>query len=182
MTRARRALFALVLLSSTALPAHAGLEEARARLLQGDFSGAVLSYSGIRTTHDPERAAEYAYALALAGFDDLALSRLDQAGILLNKNRPEKNGTVNFFAAQVFALLGDDDIAGELALQSAPRPAWMAGAVPPPRSSPAPRRPSAFSADMAVANNLLVQKRYYTAARRFQRMGGSYPREPEVHA
>jgi len=65
--------------------------------------------------------AEYAYALALSGIYDAALINLDHI------KRPTNEQEVNYFTAQVFALMGYDDIANEFWKPSDNNiPAWIA--------------------------------------------------------
>lgn len=104
-----------------------GLEAARAYVLTEDFSNAVRAYS-VLVQKDSENAvlnAEYAYALALNGIYDAALARLDRVWI-----SGSGSSEVNFFAAQVFALMGYEMLAVEFGKKIAAGnvPGWIASA------------------------------------------------------
>ncbi len=178
-TRARFLLI-LALGALWTAPALAGLRRAREESRQGRHGEALVSYGRLRLTKSPELAAEYAHALALAGFQDLALGHLDQA-LALQENNPAASGAVNFFAAKVFERLGQADVARELAVQSVRPARFRDGAPSAPTPSAAEAKPD-FQTDLLMANSLLVQKRYYTAVDRFQKLAAARPDEPRVYA
>jgi tetratricopeptide (TPR) repeat protein len=163
-------------------PGQTAPSAARERLLKGRSREAVAIYSRLRLTKDPVSAAEYAYALALAGFKDLALGHLDQAQAL-QENSPVADGVVTFFAARVFACLEQADIAGELALQAV-KPVWVPdGFKPTPAAGETdPWRGSNVETDVAIANTLLFQGRYYTAVDRFQQLVADHPTDGRSYA
>lgn len=175
----RYALWALLLLAAT--PARAGrTAAAREQVVKGDFTRATVLYSRERLTRKPERAAEYAYALAAAGYGDLALGHLDHALALQEKN-PSKSAEVNYLASEVFRIGGQSDIAAELALEGS-RPAWLPDGFSPPAAAKEVRGLPGFDEETAIANSLLLQNRYYTAAARYQRIVEVYPNEPLGYA
>ncbi len=104
-----------------------GLDAARAYIIAEDFGNAVRAYATLikKDTSGVLLNAEYAYALALNGIYDAALSRLDRIWIS-NSGSPD----VNFFAAQVFALMGYDMLALEFGkkIEAGSIPAWISSA------------------------------------------------------
>jgi hypothetical protein len=106
-----------------------GLDAARAYIIAEDFSNAVRTYASLiqRDTSGVLLNAEYAYALALNGIYDAALARLDRIWVT-NSGSSE----VNFFASQVFALMGYDMLAIEFGqkISAGSAPAWIASAAP----------------------------------------------------
>jgi hypothetical protein len=177
----RRALLLLLALLPAAASAGKG-PAGRSHLLRDEPAEAVAAYSRVRLTKNPAVAAEYAYAAALAGFKDLALGHLDHA-LELQQNNPTADGTVNYFAARVFDALGQDDIAAELSAQGV-RPAWVPENFAPrrPAPEPPPFHAGDYATDVALANTLLFQHRYYTAADRFQRLVTRYPNDARSFA
>lgn len=104
------------------------LDAARASVISEDFSKAVSAYATL-VQKDPANVslnAEYAYALALSGIYDAALARLDRIW-LANSGSPE----VNFFASQVFALMGYEMLAVEFGkkIEAGSVPAWISSAA-----------------------------------------------------
>lgn len=86
-------------------------DNARALLLAENFTGAVSVYAQI-IERDPENAvlnAEYAYALALCGIYDAALSRLDRI-----QSQSAKNADYRFFAAQVYDLMAFPELSSSV--------------------------------------------------------------------
>lgn len=177
----RPAILTLLIPALLAAPAAAGTRSARDSFKKGDYPQAIVQYSKIRLTRSPEKAAEYAHALALGGFKDLALGHLDQA-LALQQNNPAASGIVNFHAARVFQALGQEDVAQELASQAVP-PDWLAGAAMPKAvPAPAPEAKGDLENDLVLANSLMLQRRFYTAVDRFQRLAAGHPNEPRVYA
>lgn len=87
---------------------NATYNEARTLVLKEKFFDAVAAYSRLikRDSTNPTLMAEDAYALALAGLYDAALMRLETAW-KFEANSPD----VNYFTAQVYLLMGYDDLA-----------------------------------------------------------------------
>ncbi len=99
-------------------------DKARNFILTEKINDAIASYS-ILLTHDSTNAtllAEDAYALALGGIYEAALMRLDRSWSI-GANTPD----VNYFTAQVFALMGYDDLSTEFWNASGKYkiPAWI---------------------------------------------------------
>ena len=141
-------------------------EKARALVLSGDYAGAAAAYNPLaRGSQDAALAAEYAYALALAGQGDLALAHLDRA-FLADAADPE----VMFYASAVFDAFGMQLVAKEV--RRAP-PVWLA--FSPPKMT-ALERPSGEYQEMLDGANLLIsQRRFASAAVRFAAIVRAYP-------
>jgi len=90
---------------------NASPENARVMLLTGNLNGAVIDYaqSLSKDSLNISLNSEYAYALALNGIYDAALARFDR----IWGNRAGNTDAV-FFAAQVYTLMGYDQLAAEL--------------------------------------------------------------------
>jgi len=105
-----------------------GLDAARAYIIAEDFGNAVRAYATLiqKDTSGVLLNAEYAYALALNGIYDAALARLDRIWAS-NSGSPD----VNFFAAQVFALMGYEMLAVEFGkkIEAGSIPAWISSAA-----------------------------------------------------
>lgn len=99
-------------------------DNARNFILAENINGAIASYARLiaRDSSNITFLAEDAYALALGGIYDAALIRLDHSR-RIGANSP----VVNYFTAQVFALMGYDDLASEFWKSSATNkaPAWI---------------------------------------------------------
>jgi tetratricopeptide (TPR) repeat protein len=105
------------------------MDAARALVLTGNFDKAVAAYA-ILLDKDSVNIilnAEYAYALALNGIYDAALSRLDRIWNLRG-SRTE----VNFYSSQVFALMGYTELAKEFgkSVDVSGIPSWIATKAP----------------------------------------------------
>jgi len=104
------------------------LDAARASVISEDFSKAVSAYANLvqKDSVNASLNAEYAYALALSGIYDAALARLDRIW-LANSG----NSDVNFFASQVFALMGYEMLAVEFGqqIEAGTVPAWISSAA-----------------------------------------------------
>ncbi len=99
-------------------------EAARALILTGNLDKAISFYSSLleRDTTSISLSGEYAYALALDGIYDAALARLDKVWGLRGKNLD-----IVFYTSQVYALMGYNQLAGELWKESnASAPDWIA--------------------------------------------------------
>lgn len=104
-------------------------EVARALLLTESFDRAIPAYAKLLMNDSANVSlnSEYAYALALAGIYDAALSRLDRIWTMRG-NSPD----AGFYASQVFALMGYDRLAGDFAgvTSGTPAPDWIAAKAP----------------------------------------------------
>ncbi len=104
------------------------LDDARASVIAEDFSKAVSAYAKLvqKDSVNVSLNAEYAYALALSGIYDAALARLDR---IWHAN--SGNSDVNFFASQVFALMGYEMLAVEFGkkIEAGSVPAWISSAA-----------------------------------------------------
>jgi len=104
-------------------------EVPRALVLTESFSKAVSAYARIlqQDSLNFPLQAEYAYALALDGIYDAALVRLDRVWSL-RTIIPD----INYYASQVFALMGYDRLAADFAVATAgvPAPEWIASKAP----------------------------------------------------
>lgn len=100
------------------------LSNARQLLLSEEINNAIGVYAMIwkKDTLNSSLTAEYAYALALGGLYDAALSRLDMIW-----NRKGEDQEADYFASEVFVLMGYNDLAsaiGNSASKSSP-PRWL---------------------------------------------------------
>ncbi|MBI4351183.1 MAG: hypothetical protein HY550_07070 [Elusimicrobia bacterium] len=161
-------LIALLAALPGALSAGSPREKARESALDGAYADAVAAYNPLaRGSRDAVLAAEYAYALALAGNGELALAHLDRA-FLADAANPE----VMFFGSAVFQALGMKLVANEL---HRPPPAWLAGGAP---EIAALKLPAGEYPDLIAAANLFVyQRRYASAAAHFAALVRAYPDE-----
>jgi tetratricopeptide (TPR) repeat protein len=104
-------------------PNNSSNEKGKNLLLGGNINEAIAVYALLaQNSTNATLIAEYAYALALGGIYDAALINLDRIG-----NQTDAS-EVSYFTAQVFALMGYDDIAAEFWKPSASSkiPAWIA--------------------------------------------------------
>lgn len=99
-------------------------EKARGFILAENFNDAIATYAQLldNDSLNATLLAEDAYALALGGVYDAALMRLDRIWFI-GANTPAEN----FYTAQVFALMGYDDLASEFWKVSDKNiaPAWI---------------------------------------------------------
>lgn len=98
-------------------------EKARDYVLSGKINEAIVTYaSPAKNSNDPVWIAEYAYALALGGIYDAALIQLDRLWLI-----EQVPADVHYFSAQIFALMGYDNLAGEFWKESAQNrtPFWI---------------------------------------------------------
>jgi len=97
-------------------------EKARNFILTENINDAIASYAQLiaKDSNNTMFLAEDAYALALGGIYDAALTRLDRIWYI-GANSPD----VNYFTAQVFALMRYDDLASEFWKASENGPAWI---------------------------------------------------------
>ena len=96
--------------SNTASGNNPSLNKARNYVLAENINEAIATYGKLikADATNPSLLAEDAYALALAGIYDAALMRLD-----LCRKMGAVTPEINFYTAQVFALMGYNDLAGE---------------------------------------------------------------------
>ena len=143
-------------------------DKARTMVLSGDYPGAVAAYNPLaRGSQDAAQAAEYAYALALAGQGELALAHLDRA-FLADAANPE----VMFYASAVYKAFGMQVVAKEL--YRAP-PAWLAGGAP--EIAVLERPAGEYQNLLDGANRLISQRRFASAAVHFAAIVRAYPEE-----
>lgn len=166
-----RALLTVLFFSTAAaaLAAEGGEDNEQEMVKRGDYQAAVVAYGeAARHTSNAALVAEYAYALALAGFADPALAQMDRAFILDADDRE-----VLFYGSAVLGAMGLTEAARELAR---PAPSWLGS---PPRIRPlSPARRSGEAAtELATADYLMSQKRYVSAAVRFELLTRQYPEE-----
>lgn len=144
-------------------------DKARALVLSGLYPDAVAAYNPLaRGSRDATLAAEYAFALALAGHTDLALAHLDRAFLA-----DAANLDVMFYASAVFEALGMRIVAKEL---YRPPPAWLAGGAPGIAALKLPV--GEYQELFDTANLLISQRRFASAAPRFASLVGTYPDMP----
>jgi len=102
----------------------ASLDNARNLIINENFNDAISVYAQLvaRDSTNFTYQEEYAYALALGGIYEAALSHLD-----LSRNSGNKTPDFYYFTAQVFALMGSTDLAGELWKEDAKNkpPGWI---------------------------------------------------------
>lgn len=125
--------------------------------------------------------AEDAYALALGGVYDAALYRLDRSWSL-----GVKSSEVNFFTAQVFALMGYKDLADEFWKESIKnkKPKWISSNYIPllekhKRKSSSTIKPTReeLMTKFKLANALASQDMYFQSIALFQELTYYYPNE-----
>jgi tetratricopeptide (TPR) repeat protein len=158
-------------------------EVPRALVLTESFSKAVSAYAIIlqKDTLNFPLYAEYAYALALNGIYDAALVSLDKIWSL-RAIIPD----INYYASQVFALMGYDRLAADLALTTAgvPAPGWIASKAPDLRLKYKGRPYDDVTAitgeavnSFRKANRLTAQGYYLKSIALFEEITAQYPDE-----
>lgn len=155
----------------TTLPAHASRrDQAREALKNGDYALAIEQYNAVsKDSGDAALVAEYAWALALEGYTEMALSQLDRAFLL-----DARSDAVRYFGAAILAPLGLGAAAREIAR---PAPKWIAGDPSTLKRLEFLNPLGSFNAELAAANVLMAQKRYVWASARFYRITSQYPKE-----
>ncbi|MFH1320095.1 MAG: hypothetical protein ABII90_05505 [Bacteroidota bacterium] len=161
-------------------PSH---EKARNFILTENINEAIASYSQLIAIDSTNATllAEDAYALALGGIYDAALMRLDRSWSI-GANSPD----VNYFTAQVFALMGYDDLASEFwkASEKHKTPAWISLKAPIllqkfkrklPNSAKTNREE--LIANFKHANELASQSLYFQSIAMFHEIINQYPNE-----
>lgn len=159
------------------------LDAARAFVIAEDFSRAVSAYAVLirKDSSNVLLNAEYAYALALNGIYDGALARLDRIW------RPGGNTpVVDFFASQVFALMGYETLAVEVGknIEAGSVPEWIASDASDLLMKYNDRNPADNMSeggdvvtDFRRANRLAAQNYYLMAAAMFEGIIAAYPGE-----
>lgn len=104
-------------------------ENARVLLLTENINSAIAVYAQLllKDSTNVSLSSEYAYALALNGIYDAAIIRLDKIW-----GQKANNNDVNYFASQIFALMGYDQLAGEFWNESEKNvpPYWISTKAP----------------------------------------------------
>jgi len=91
------------------------IEKARDFIISEKINDAIIAYSlPAKNSSDPSLISEYAYALALGGFYDVALIQLGRLWSI-----DQTSADVNYFSAQIFALMGYNELASEFWKESA---------------------------------------------------------------
>jgi len=159
------------------------IDAARAFVIAEDFGRAVSAYSVLvrKDSSNVLLNAEYSYALALNGIYDGALARLDRIW------RPAGNTpVVDFFAAQVFALMGYETLAVEVGkkIEAGSVPEWIASHASDLLSKYSDRNPADNMSeggdvvtDFRRANRLAAQNHNLMAAAMFEGIITAYPGE-----
>jgi tetratricopeptide (TPR) repeat protein len=158
-------------------------ETARVLVLTENINSAVAIYAQL-CAKDSTNAllnSEYAYALALDGIYDAAMVRLDR--IWSGKT---DNKEVNYFASQVFALMGYDQLAGEFWKESENKnaPAWISSKAPEllQKHKRVLPKPTVLNRDELVtrfkhANRLTAQNFTLQSIGSFEEIVNQYPNE-----
>jgi len=159
------------------------LDAARAVVIAEDFDRAVSAYAVLvrKDSSNVLLNAEYAYALALNGIYDGALARLDRIW------RPGANtSVVDFFASQVFALMGYETLAVEVGkkIEAGSVPEWISAAAADLLMKYSDRNPADNMSedgdvvtDFRRANRLAAQNHNLMAAAMFEGIITAYPGE-----
>ena len=159
------------------------IDAARAFVIAEDFGRAVSAYSVLvrKDSSNVLLNAEYAYALALNGIYDGALARLDRIW------RPGGNTpVVDFFASQVFALMGYETLAVEVGkkIEAGSVPEWIASHASDLLVKYSDRNPADNMSeggdvvtDFRRANRLAAQNHNLMAAAMFEGIITAYPGE-----
>lgn len=105
------------------------IEDARSLLLNEDFNAAIVEY-GRLVSEDTANSAlnsEFAYALALGGIYDAALSQLDRTRAFV-----AVTAETEFFSAEVLGLMGFEGLASEFRAYfvKGNTPAWISSKAP----------------------------------------------------
>jgi tetratricopeptide (TPR) repeat protein len=157
------------------------IEKARIHVLTENFSEALAIYSPLaKSSSDPEIISEYAYVLALTGVYDLALQQIDRVW-----NIGKTNVDVNYYSAQVFYLMGYNDVGDELwkSLDKQFIPSWIAKQAPvfleKHKSLEKPITPNEeeFLQLLDKANELADRNNYFQSIAIFHQLIGVYPAE-----
>jgi len=159
------------------------IDNARSYILNENINEAIASYGKLIKTDvsNPVLLAEDAYALALAGIYDAALMRLDRC-----RSLGAVSAEINFFTAQVFALMGYTDLANEYwhATDINKAPAWIfskSAVLLQKYKSKAPvshtKSREALIANFKHANELASRNEYFQSIALFHDIVTIYPNE-----
>lgn len=170
------------LIARTALPAGTR-EYARSLVLAGNVNEAIAAYALLlaRDKTNPVLLAEDAYVLALGGIYDAALLRLD-----MSWQYPTDSKDVSYYSAQVFALMGDDDLAREFwrASEKNSPPSWIAPSATALNQKFGNKHPGnviknrdQLIAAFKRANELASQNSYFQSIALFHDITDLYPNE-----
>lgn len=154
---------------------------ARNNLVTGNISEAISAYSRIlaKDTANSLLISEDAYALAVGGFYDAALIRMDRIWNIGCGANPE----VNFYVAQALALMGYDDIANEFwnNVKYLKAPSWISSEIK-NLSDKFKRKQSGYillsgdlKSDFKRANELAFNRKYFEAIILFDELTKKYP-------
>jgi tetratricopeptide (TPR) repeat protein len=156
---------------------------ARSLLLAENINSAIVVYAQLveKDSANVSLSSEYAYALALAGIYDAALARLDRVW-----NLEANNSDPNYFASQVFTLMGFSQLAGEFNRKQEINtvPAWIAAKAPLLAQKYKRSKPPAAAGsreelvnDFKRANSLAAQNACLQSIGLFEEMTTKYPGE-----
>jgi len=158
------------------------IDKARGYILSGQINDAVITYALVaKDSDDPVLISEYAYALALGGIYDAALIELD----LLWPIDKASAGS-NYFASQVFELMGYSELANALGKQSVSFkiPVWIETKSTLLLNKYRHKNrdsdtiiPEELIAAFNRANELASQNSYFQALALFQKITDQYPQE-----
>ncbi len=158
------------------------IDKSRGYILSGQINDAVITYALVaKDSDDPVLISEYAYALALGGIYDAALIELDRLWLI------DKSSTdANYFASQVFALMGYSELANALGKESVSlkSPAWIETKSTQLLNKYSHKNkdsdiiiPEELIAAFNRANELASQNSYFQALALFQKITDQYPQE-----
>lgn len=159
------------------------IENARVMLLTEDFNTALIVYARLlsKDSLNISLNSEYAYALALNGISDAALSRFDRLWA-----RKADNPDPVYFASKVYTLMGYDQLASEFLDDPAKikAPLWISSKAGELSEKYKKKLPSGFTltGDQVVenfnrANRLTAQGSYLQALGLFEEIITQYPDE-----
>jgi|GEM_PF-562666 len=159
------------------------LQNARNLLLNDQPDQAVAVYAQLyaNDTANVQLTSEYAYALALNGLYDASTMYLDRL-----RSIGTSDTEVLFFASQVFALMQNYDVAGELWKKSDSDnvPKWIAAKAPyllqkhtGKTNEKDPLSKKVLVSDFKRANNMASQYSYYQSMALFDKITTQYPGE-----
>jgi len=169
------ALAAALLACATQAKADSKLDAARAVLQSTSPAQAVALYAPIcAQSTDAERAAEYAYALAVAGYYDAAVTQMDRALIAA-----PLNADVRFFLSKLLSFAGLEDAAKE---QHAAPPDWLKTQPASPGKLQTAPASGDMDAQLAYINALMEQQRYVQSTLMFARLCDANPKESQCWA
>lgn len=163
--------------------ANSSVDQARNFILNENINGGIAAYAKLISSevNNPLLLAEDAYALALGGIYDAALMRLD-----LCRNMGAMSPEISFFTAQVFALMGYNDLANEYWKDSDinKAPSWIfstSGTLLQKYKCKSPvsktKSREALISNFKHANELAAQNLYFQSIALFHDIVNTYPNE-----